>query len=225
MTADAARMPSLAARLALLGTGGVLVLLLLLHRIKPELDPSWRFLSEYAIGRNGWIMALAFELWAASCAMLCLPLWRETPARIGRVGVCVLFISAVALAVAGMFPQDPVTARPDELTPQGNVHAIASMIGIPAIPIAALLIGIGLARSAPSRAPYRTLPLWLAHATWLSLLVMAAYLAWAVPKAGGFGAEVWAGWMNRLVVATYLLWQIVVAFRLLKTSVAAAARS
>jgi hypothetical protein len=124
-----------------------------------------------------------------------------------------------------MFPQDPVTARPDELTPQGNVHAIASMIGIPAIPIAALLIGIGLARSAPSRAPYRTLPLWLAHATWLSLLVMAAYLAWAVPKAGGFGAEVWAGWMNRLVVATYLLWQIVVAFRLLKTSVAAAARS
>ncbi|MGH7718665.1 MAG: hypothetical protein ACREON_07470, partial [Gemmatimonadaceae bacterium] len=54
-----------------------------------------------------------------------------------------------------------------------------------------------------------------AHATWISLVLMAAYLAWAVPRAGGFNTEVWAGWMNRLVVAAYLAWQLVVATRLI----------
>ncbi len=33
-----------------------LLLLAALHVIKPEFDPSWRFVSEYAIGRHGWII-------------------------------------------------------------------------------------------------------------------------------------------------------------------------
>ena len=56
------------------------------------------------------------------------------------------------------------------------------MIGIPGIPIAALL----LAESFDGRRRG-----WLirstAHLTWLSLAAMAAYLAVAVPRAGGFG--------------------------------------
>jgi hypothetical protein len=43
---------------------------------------------------------------------------------------------------------------------------------------------------------------------------MAAYLAWAVPRAGGFSPDVAAGWINRLVVATYLGWQLAIAGRL-----------
>ena len=57
--------------------------------------------------------------------------------------------------------------------------------------------------------------MWPAHATWISLVVMAAYLLWAVPRAGGFTMQIWGGWMNRLVVATYLTWQLAVAYRLL----------
>ena len=38
---------------------------------------------------------------------------------------------------------------------------------------------------------------------------------WAVPRAGGFNAEVWAGWMNRLVVAAYITWQLTIACRLI----------
>jgi hypothetical protein len=30
------------------------------HFLKPEFDPSWRMVSEYAIGRWGWVMQLAF---------------------------------------------------------------------------------------------------------------------------------------------------------------------
>jgi hypothetical protein len=36
------------------------VLLAALQVLKPELDPSWRMGSEYAIGDYGWVMRIAF---------------------------------------------------------------------------------------------------------------------------------------------------------------------
>lgn len=130
-------------------------------------------------------------------------------------GVAVLLIVAAALVFAGLFPQDPVTAKPDETTTSGAIHAIASMIGIPGVPVAAMLISSSLGRTNPAWAPHRSAIMWSANATWISLVLMAAYLMWAVPRAGGFNMEVWAGWMNRLVVAAYLAWQLVVAHRLI----------
>ena len=47
-----------------------LALIALLHAIKPEFEPSWRFLSEYSIGRHGWVMMTAFFLWGISCFTL-----------------------------------------------------------------------------------------------------------------------------------------------------------
>jgi hypothetical protein len=206
---------ALASRVAAAGAFAVALIIVALHAIKPELEPSWRFISEYAIGRHGWIMKLAFLIWAASCAALALALRQEVRTFLGRTGVAVLLIVAAALVVAGLFAQDPVTAKPDELSTSGTLHGIASMIGIPGIPVAAMLISSSLWRTNPAWAPHRLTIMWPAHATWISLVLMAVYLMWAVPRAGGFNIEVWAGWMNRLVVATYLAWQLVVACRLI----------
>jgi hypothetical protein len=206
---------SVASRLAAAGVFAVALIIVALHAIKPELEPSWRFISEYAIGRHGWIMELAFMIWAASCAALALALRREVRTFLGRAGVAVLLIVASALVAAGLFAQDPVTAGPEEITTSGTIHAIASMIGIPGIPVAAMLISSSLWRSNPAWTPYRSTIMWPAHATWISLALMAIYLMWEVPRAGGFNAEVWAGLMNRLVVATYLAWQMAVAYRLI----------
>ncbi len=99
---------------------------------------------------------------------------------------------------------DPVTAKPDELSTSGTLHAIAPMIGIPGIPVAAMLISSTLWKTNPAWAPHRSAIMWSAHATWISLMLLATYPMWGVPRAGGFNIDVWAGWMNRLVVATYL---------------------
>jgi hypothetical protein len=195
---------ALAPRVAAAGAMAVALIIVALHAIKPEFDPSWRFISEYAIGRHGWIMTFAFLIWATSCAALALALRREVRSGPGKAGVAVLLIVAAALVLAGLFAQDPVTAKPDELTRSGTLHAMASMVGIPGIPIAAMLISASLWRTNPAWAPHRSAIMWPAHATWISLALMAAYLAWAVPRAGAFNSEVWAGWMNRLVVATFL---------------------
>jgi hypothetical protein len=215
------RRPALAPRVAAAGTIAVALIIVALHAIKPELEPSWRFISEYAIGRHGWIMKLAFLVWSASCAALALALRHQVKTWPGRTGLAVLLVVAAALVPAGLFAQDPVTAKPDELTTSGNVHAVASMIGIPGIPIAAMLISSSLWRTSPSWAPHRSAIMWAAHATWIGLALMAAYLAWAVPQAGGFNAQVWAGGMNRLVVAAYLTWQFVIAWRLVRIGAAA----
>ena len=50
----------LTAYAAILFTAIFLGLLALLHFLKPELDPAWRMISEYEIGRFGWMMRLAF---------------------------------------------------------------------------------------------------------------------------------------------------------------------
>jgi hypothetical protein len=178
-----------------------LVLVGLLHVIKPELSPSWRFVSEYAIGRHGWVMTVAFFAWAVSCATLAVALHGHAATRRARIGRLLLFVVSAALVVAGVFDQDPVTAKPADATTHGLLHAIASMIGIPGIPVAALLIG----------------GRW-SHATWLSLVTMAAYLLLAVPRAGGFGPDVLAGWMNRLVVLSYLAWQISMGYAVYTSS-------
>ncbi len=202
------------ARVAATGVFIVALIILALHAIKPEFEPSWRMISEYAIGGHGWIMKLGFLIWAASCAALALALRREVRTFLGNTGLAVLLIVAAALVVAGLFPQDPLTAKPDERSTSGTLHAISSIIGIPGIPIAAMLVSSNLWRKNPTWAPHRSTIMWAAHATWISLMLMVAYLLWAVPRAGGFNTEVWAGWMNRLVVATYLAWQLIVARRL-----------
>lgn len=50
----------IAARTSL--TTGTLFVLSLgsLHLLQPEMDPTWRLISEYALGRFGWLMTLAF---------------------------------------------------------------------------------------------------------------------------------------------------------------------
>ncbi len=78
------------------------------------------------------------------------------------------------------------------------------MIGIPGIPVAAMLISSTLWKTNPAWAPHRSAIMWSAHATWISLMLLATYPMWGVPRARGFNIDVWAGWMNRLVVATYL---------------------
>lgn len=202
-------------RIAVASAVAVALIVVLLHAIKPEFEPSWRFISEYAIGRHGWIMRLAFLIWSAGCCALALSLRREVTNWPGRLGVAVLWLVAAALVPAGLFVMDPVTAKPEELTMSGQIHALASMIGVPGIPIAAMLVSASLWRTNAAWAPHRLTIMATAHATWISFALMSFYMMWALPRAGAFNPELWAGWLNRLVVATYLVWQLTIAYRLL----------
>jgi hypothetical protein len=179
-------------------------LILVLHVVKPEVDPSWRMLSEYSVGPYGWLMKLAFFAWAGGCGALFIALGRQTAPRRARIGRWLLPVVALALVAAGLFDQDPTTVR--TVSWHGQLHALASTVGIPGVPLCAMLL------SADRR--NGKLVAVLANLTWVSLALMAAYIAWAMGAKGGFGPGVYAGWLNRLVVAAYLAWQFALARRL-----------
>ena len=197
---------------ALSGASVFLILLGVLHIITPELSPSWRSVSEYAIGKNGWVMTLAFLSLAASCAALCSAVRPEVTTRGGRIGIILLYVVAVSMVVAGIVAMDPITASKDELTTHGNLHGLASMIGIPGFPIAALLITRSLSRNSRWSDVRSTLR-WTAHLTWITLALMYLTIGLTLPRAGKFGPDVPIGWPNRIVVVAYCVWVMVVAWK------------
>ena len=79
-----------------------LVVLARLHAIELEFDVSWRMVSEYELGRHGWLMSAAFLAFGVSCVASVVanpsPL-RESRASAGRVS---LGVAAVGFMLAGV---------------------------------------------------------------------------------------------------------------------------
>src|SRR5918998_6264801 len=92
-----------AALLAFAAAATFAVLLVALHFIKPGLDPSWHFISEYAIGKHGWIMVLAFLSLAVSYASLFVAIRSQLRTIAGRIGLALLLVSALGLTIAAIF--------------------------------------------------------------------------------------------------------------------------
>lgn len=190
-----------------------LVLLAALHVIKPELDPSWRLVSEYAIGQYGWVMVLSFLALALSCASLCAAIRSHVRTRGGRVGLTFLLICATGLTIAASFTMDPITASKNDLTTHGNLHGLGALLGIPGFPIAATLISWSLARNRAWSWARRSL-LWAAALNWISHLVFGVSMAVMLPRNDGeFGPDVLIGWPNRLIMVANYGWLMVVAWR------------
>jgi hypothetical protein len=201
------------ARLSFAGAATFVVLLAALHFIKPELDPTWRMVSEYEIGRYGWVMVLAFLSLALSCVALFVAIRSQIRTTGGYIGLVLLLISALGMTIAAIFTTDPITASQDELTTHGTLHGLGSVLGIPSFPIAATLISLSLARN-PAWSSARRSLLWAAGLTWISLLVFALSVAVMLPQSqGGFSPDVLIGWANRLNMVANSGWLMVVAWR------------
>ena len=205
-----------AARLSIVAATTFLVLLAILHLIKPGLDPSWRMVSEYEIGRLGWIMQLAFLLLASGCVALFAAIRSQVRTTGGRIGLALLLVSALGMTIAAFFAADPITAGPGELTTHGNLHAVGAFLGIPGFPVAALLVSRSLLRN-PSWAPARRSVLLAAALNWVSLLALVATVAFVLPQSGGFGPDVPIGWPNRLFLVANCAWLMAVARHVIRS--------
>jgi hypothetical protein len=189
----------------------VLVLLAALHFIKPEIDPSWRMVSEYANGDHGWIMRVAFLFWSLSNVALFLAIWSQPQTLGGRIGLGFLLAAAVGMGMAALFSVDPSTVTKDQMTTQGRLHGVAFMVGVPSLPIAALLVSRSLRRNV-LWAPARQTLAWVAHLPWMSLVLMVAVIGVALAGGGNFGPKMLVGWPNRFLVGAYCAWVFTVAY-------------
>ena len=203
--------PLMAAHLSFAGAAMFVVLLAVLHLIKPELDPSWHFVSEYAIGDNGWMMVLAFLSLALSYVALFMALRRQVRTLAGSIGLALLLISAVGLTMGGVFVTDPMSVNHDARTASGKLHSVGGTIGI-VMPFAAALISWSLSRNrawALAREPL----LWSAGLAVLGFLLSVVSLGVLLSQSdGSFGPDVLVGWPNRLEILAYTAWPMVVAW-------------
>lgn len=198
---------AVAARLAIALSMAAVLALAALHLLSPEFDPSWRAVSEYANGQYGWVLSLMFISWGVSSWALAFAIRSQVKTTAGKIGVAFLFAAGVGEAMASVF---------DITHP---LHGVSALIGIPSLPVAAMLISKSLVRS-PEWSTARRPLLWTAHLTWISLLLMAAAFALLIStyqRAGGdlsagpittmpAGVIAVIGWANRLLVLAYCLW-------------------
>ena len=88
-----------------------IVLLAMLHLIKPDIEPSWNFISEYQVGQFGWLMSLAFVSLASSCLFLSIALWKEVN-LVGKIGIVMILLSSAGMFIAAIFKTDASQHEP-----------------------------------------------------------------------------------------------------------------
>src|SRR5689334_506317 len=104
-----------------------MVIFISLHFIKPELDPSWNFISEYEVGRLGWLMQLAFIFLGLSCLLFAMGMWIELNI-LGKIGAVLLWVTAGGMFMGGIFRTDALNTSQEALTMSGTLHQFGAML-------------------------------------------------------------------------------------------------
>lgn len=190
---------------------GFILLLALLHIIKPELAPSWNFISEYEVGRFGWVMQLAFLSLSLSCFSLVIALW-EPLNLAGKIGLLMLLLAGVGMLIAAIFKTDALNTPLELQTQAGKLHQLGAMLD--QVPFASILITIALFRKKEWKLnkPLLIIALLL---VWLGFIFFVGSVRAYFPADGKFGPNVPVGWQNRLMVVTQAAWLAIVARQVL----------
>jgi hypothetical protein len=187
-----------AARLAIVASIVALAALASLHVLSPEFDPSWRVVSEYALGRFGWVLSVMFVAWGLSSWALAWAIRRAVDGVGGRVGLVLLVVSGIGEALAAAFDLRHAV-----------MHGVAGLLGVFPLPIAASLIGASVGR----RSEWVRIRMALrvtAGLTWVSMAVLCVAIFTLTRKIGGHRIAI--GWPNRILVLVYLIWTATVAW-------------
>lgn len=185
-----------------------LALLVLLHFLEPEFGPP-HLISEYELGRFGYLMRLAFICLGVGSLLLARALWCDVQTGSGRIGIWWLTLVGAAYIGAGIFAPDPASIL------ESRLHGVSGVIVILSSPIVFTLLMRSLIRN----------PEWSYAGMLLKSVTVAACLG-VVLFYGSVvifygltdGSEtVVVGYTNRFMIAMYCAWLITVGLQTIKT--------
>jgi hypothetical protein len=179
-----------------------LAILFLLHVLEPEFNPP-HLISEYQLGRFGWLMSLAFFCLGGASLALFAAARQEIHTRSGRFGTWGLLFIGVAYFCAGIFPPDPKWFLGSLL------HGLGGLVVIFGSPMVFTLVSKDLARNETSATAARPL-IWIAGLTWLGLFFF--YGSIIAFRGAPHSGSIVVGWTNRFLITTFVLWFLVAAF-------------
>ncbi len=184
-------------------------LVIALHVLEPEFDPSWRMLSEYSLGRYGLLMRLAFLAAGTAVIALAYALFGLT----GAIAVWALAVTAIGPIGAVVVDTDPITTPRPQFSTRSNVHSALGSIFILGFPLAATIAGFAVAGD-PAIGPILAVA---SVVPWVGLVwFMAATLR--APRRADMsgGPEVRIGWPNRFSMLAYMGWVALAAGTVLR---------
>lgn len=208
-----------AAWLAILLTGAAISLLAGLHVLSPEFSPSWRVISEYALGHYAWVLSLMFFCMGSSSWALAAAIWPEAQSIGGKFGKWLLLIAGLGGVMASYFDITRMIG-----------HAVAGLLGVIGFPIAAMLLSVALGRNKNWRAARPRLFL-VANLSWISVVLLVAtlfimtmqmsrlnggHLPQHAPKVLPPGVIALDGWADRLIVLTNSAWIFLAAWQAIR---------
>jgi len=189
-----------AARVAIGASALFVLCLAALHVLRPDLDPSWHFISDYEVGEWGWVMRVAFLSLAAGCFGALAALLPHARGIVGRLGLLLLLVSGSGIGLAGLFA--PSTTN--------TLHEIGAMLD--QLPLAALLISFSLWRSKQWQSARWTLA-WSLLVLWAGMAVFIGAMVVMQPsKDKPPSPDVLVGWPSRIFIVTHAAWLIPVAW-------------
>jgi hypothetical membrane protein len=148
-------------------------------------------------------------------------IWTHVKTKAGRIGLYFLIAAGVGEVMASVFDINH------------SLHSLASLIGIPSLAIAAMLISNNLVKDEVWAKEKKSL-LLSANLTWISILIMAVSFLILMVTFTQSGAEMptdssivttlpagvigLVGWANRFLVVVYCAWMMIVARLAIKFS-------
>ncbi len=170
--------------------------------MRPGYDPLRQYVSELALGPNGWLQTANFLVMGLLLIAFAAGLHHGIPDG-PRVSPALLVVAGVGFLLSGVFARDLPGSTP---TLSGDVHKYASYILL-ALPLASLSIAPHLKQD-PC---WRVLAPYSVAAGLLTLLLLPGYF-WGIQAAS---LQPWMGLYQRILIAIPMSWLEVMAVRLL----------
>jgi hypothetical membrane protein len=191
-----ARIATLSRRVVFACVAYYVIIGIALHYLEPEYDPRFRFMSEYVWGAYGWLMTTTFfVLGLATFAAAAGLREAHQSSRSARLGFGLLVVGGLFACLAGVFKEF-------------LLHLAASVVAIPSVVMAALLLSWSFRQAAGWQAIYRA-----------ALLIAIGMLATFLSTLADVGMP---GLQQRAFLCLLLLWLSVVVHRLVQVTVSAA---
>jgi hypothetical protein len=171
-----------------------------LHLLRPDYAPASNFISNYAVGRHGWIMTTWFLAQSACQLLLAVALartgLRSAPARIAQF---LMVVVSIGLVVSAIFPTD-VPGAP--LTRHGDIHEMSFLVNVSGIILSAILLSVSFG-SHPRWRPFRPLSWCLTGLILLAFVIQFLTLHKGMPY----------GLVNRFFVLVAFAFGLAIALR------------
>lgn len=198
------------ARMAIAATAFFFIVMFVVFLfIQPELNPLYRFGSEYAVGRLGWLMKLNFFVWGTGLLAFAFAIANGLdPEAKSQIAIVLFAVAGAGIVFSGVFDSDlqvlnenpPPRWIEPPVSAEQKLHAIGGLVAFFSLMLGAGLMSRRLRISGRLSGGYR----WLRYLSWLMPFAFILFATLFVPA--GF-----AGLGQRLFIALVLAWLIVAA--------------